>query len=93
MATFNEEIYSILNADATLDTLVGDHIYHESTPENKLKGNDGIIFGSNISSSMNTISLDDYGAEQFLYVKIVSATSLNIYTKGISWYTCLDSSF
>ena len=82
MATFNEEIYSILNADVTLDGLVGDHIYHESTPENKLKSNDGIIFGSNISNSMNTISLDNYGDEYFLYVKVVSADGLSVYTIG-----------
>ena len=82
MATFNEEIYSILQNDATLTGLIGANVYHESTPENKLKSVDGIIYGSNISSAYHTISIDNYGDEYFLYIKVVSATAKNIYTIG-----------
>jgi len=82
MATFNEEIFSILSTEPTITALVGTAIYHESTPENKLKSVDGIIYGSNINASMNTVELDNYGDEYSLFIKVVSKTAINIYTIG-----------
>jgi hypothetical protein len=78
--TFNEEIYSILTGDATITGLVGTNIFFEAASENKLKSVDCVVYGSNISQSYNTVELDNYGDEYFLYIKITSKDAINIYT-------------
>jgi hypothetical protein len=80
MATFNEEIYSILTGTTAITDLVGTDIYYEAAPENKLKSVDCVVYGSNIAQSYNTVILDNYGDEYYLYIKITSKDAINIYT-------------
>lgn len=79
--TFNEEVYSQMIGEESISSLV-DGIYYGILPDNYKNTKEAIVYESNIFEAFNTISLENYGDNYTLTVKIVSSDPKKIYAIG-----------
>ena len=81
MASFNSEIYGIINGESSITSLV-EGVYFNHLPDNYKASNDAIVYDSFIDEAFHTVSLENYGDSYTLSVKALSTNPESARTIG-----------